>query len=306
MIAWITRSVWLAIALVFAMLVFHFHLAWGWALVTTAAVILALKFAITTVNFAVAAIANRNDPVGFKLQPMRFFYGFMEEQFATTASLFWTLPWLVLKKLPPPTSPRADRLPVLMIHGYVCNRGYWIPAAQQLIAQGYVTDCVTLEPAFGNIEKYPALIEARVQALKAQTGAPKVVLVCHSMGGLAARAYLRAYGEASIAHVITVGTPHDGTVIAQLGVGENTRQMERRSVWRKALALDEPAARYPLFTTIYSRIDNIVAPARTGVLAGAKEIELIDVGHVAMSLAPRCLSVIFAEIARVGTRPTER
>jgi pimeloyl-ACP methyl ester carboxylesterase len=302
MIAWITRSVWLAIAGVFAVLAFHFQLSWGWAFAGTAAIILAVKFAITTVNFAVAAWANRNDPVGFKLQPMRFFYGFMEEQLATTASLFWTLPWLVLKKLPAPTSPRADCLPLLMIHGYVCNRGYWIPAAEKLIARGYVTDCVTLEPAFGNIEKYTALIEARVQALKAQTGAQKVVLVCHSMGGLAAREYLRRYGEASIAHVITVGTPHDGTVIAQLGVGANTRQMERKSVWRKALALDEPATRYPLFTTIYSRIDNIVAPARAAVLPGAKEIELEDVGHVAMSVSPRCLAVIFEEIARVAKR----
>lgn len=302
MIAWITRSVWLVIAGVFAVLAFHFHLAWGWAFVGTAAIILAAKFAITTVNFAVAAWANRNDPVGFKLHPLRFLYGFMEEQLATTASLFWTLPWLALKKLPAPANPRADRLPVLMIHGYVCNRGYWIPAAEKLIALGYVADCVTLEPAFGDIEKYPALIEARVQALKAQTGAEKVVLVCHSMGGLAARAYLRKVGEASIAHVITVGTPHDGTVIAQIGVGANTRQMERKSVWRKALALDEPATRYALFTTIYSRIDNIVAPARTGVLPGAKEIELEDVGHVAMSVSPRCLSVIFEEIERVAKR----
>jgi hypothetical protein len=86
MIAWITRGVWLAIAGAFAMFAFHFHLAWGWALVATAALILAVKFAITTVNFAVAAWANRNDPVGFKLHPMRFLYGFMEEQMATTAS----------------------------------------------------------------------------------------------------------------------------------------------------------------------------------------------------------------------------
>jgi triacylglycerol lipase len=302
MIAWITRGVWLAIAGAFAMFAFHFHLAWGWALVATAALILAVKFAITTVNFAVAAWANRNDPVGFKLHPMRFLYGFMEEQMATTASLFWTLPWLVLKKLPAPANPRADRLPVLMIHGYVCNRGYWISAAEKLINQGYVTHCLTLEPAFGDIEKYPALIEAAVQALKTQTGAKQVVFVCHSMGGLAARAYLRKMGEGSVAHVITVGTPHEGTVIAQLGVGTNTRQMERKSVWRKALALDEPATRYSLFTTIYSRIDNIVAPARTAVLPGAKEIELEDVGHVAMSVSPRCLAVIFEEIERVAKR----
>lgn len=302
MIAWLTRSIWLGIALVFAVLLLRFHLSWFWALVTTLFFVIALKFAITTVNFGIAAWANRADPVGFKLHASRFLYGFFEEQLATTASLFWTLPWLVLKKLPTPKTPPADRLPVLMIHGYVCNRGYWVPAAQQLIAKGFVVDCITLEPAFGDIENYPALIEAQVQALKARTGAQKVVLVCHSMGGLAARAYLRKHGEGSIAHVITVGTPHDGTVIAQLGLGANTRQMERKSAWRKALALDEPATRYALFTTIYSRIDNIVAPARTAVLPGAKEIELNDVGHVAMSIAPRCLAAIFEEIERVGKR----
>jgi triacylglycerol esterase/lipase EstA (alpha/beta hydrolase family) len=300
MIAWITRSVWLAIACVFAVLVVRFDLPLVRALLVTLAIFLSIKFAITTVNFVIAALANRRDPVGFKLHPMRLLYGFMEEQWATTMSLFWTLPWAVLKTLPTPLTPLPHRLPVLMIHGYVCNRGYWIPAAQKLIAKGYVTDSITLEPAFGSIDTYTALIHAQVSALKAQTGAQKVVLVCHSMGGLAARAYLRDYGEGAIAHVITVGTPHDGTVIAQLGLGENTRQMERKSKWRKALALDEPATRYTLFTTIYSRIDNIVAPARTGVLPGAKEIELIDVGHVAMSSSPRCLAVIFDEIERVS------
>jgi pimeloyl-ACP methyl ester carboxylesterase len=195
---------------------------------------------------------------------------------------------------------KAHTLPVLFIHGFVCNRGYWIPTAQAAIARGYLTQSITLEPAFGSIENYAAIIARAVDDLRTQSGKSQVVLVCHSMGGLAARAYLRRHGDAHVRHVITVGTPHDGTVIASWGFGENARQMERSNAWRQALAQSESPALYTKFTTLYSRIDNIVAPARTAVLPGAKEIELVDVGHVAMATAPRCRHVLLDEIERVA------
>ena len=39
----------------------------------------------------------------------------------------------------------------------------------------------------------------------------KLVLVTHSMGGLAARAYLKRHGSARVAKLITLACPHHGT-----------------------------------------------------------------------------------------------
>ncbi|MBS4057882.1 MAG: VWA domain-containing protein [Bacteroidales bacterium] len=44
----------------------------------------------------------------------------------------------------------------------------------------------------------------------------KVVLMAHSMGGLAARAYIMNYGEGNIAGLITVSTPHLGSYLGYL------------------------------------------------------------------------------------------
>jgi pimeloyl-ACP methyl ester carboxylesterase len=273
----------------------------GWlqSSVVVLVAVLTLKFVVTSTNFLLAARANRTDPVGFAVPPLRIAYGFIEEAWHAMLGALVRLPWLVAAPLAVPHAPRAKRWPLLMIHGFVCNRGFWVPAAQQLIAQGYTVDAITLEPAFGSIDDYPVLIADAIAALKVKSGAERVVLVCHSMGGLAARAYLRDYGTAHVAHVITVGTPHHGTALAKFALSQNAAQMRCNGPWLRALEATEPADAFAQFTTLYSRIDNIVAPARTAVLPGAKEVELNDVGHVALGYAPRALHALFAEVDRV-------
>ncbi len=278
--------------------------AWPQSLALVVLGMLLAQLAVTATNFLLSAHANRADPVGFAVHPLRIAYGFFEEAWQALLGILVRLPWLVAAPLAAPQAPLAGRWPVLMIHGYVCNRGFWVPAARQLIARGYTVDTITLEPAFGSIDDYPALIAQAIAALKAKSGAARVVLVCHSMGGLAARAYLRDYGTAHVAHVITVGTPHHGTALARFALSTNAAQMQRDAPWLRALAATEPKDAYAQFTTLYSRIDNIVSPARTAVLPGAKEIELDDVGHVALGFAPRALHALFSEIDRVSEAPS--
>ncbi len=50
-----------------------------------------------------------------------------------------------------------------------------------------------------------------LQALIQKTGASSVNLVAHSMGGLVAAAYLRAYGPGKVRRLVTLGTPFLGT-----------------------------------------------------------------------------------------------
>ena len=82
---------------------------------------------------------------------------------------------------------------------------------------------VNLEPVFGSIDGYAPQIDAAVQQLTETTGLPPL-LVCHSMGGLAARAWLkRMNAESRVHHVVTIGTPHRGTSFADWGVGRFER-----------------------------------------------------------------------------------
>ncbi|MFN7780641.1 MAG: esterase/lipase family protein, partial [Betaproteobacteria bacterium] len=112
----------------------------------------------------------------------------------------------------PPLARDPARPAVLLIHGYVCNRAVWRP----LLASGKLAGCnvatVNLEPVFGSIDAYAAVIDAAVERLRADSGAAQVVLVCHSMGGLAARAYLRRQGASAGARGLTLASPPAGPV----------------------------------------------------------------------------------------------
>lgn len=54
----------------------------------------------------------------------------------------------------------------------------------------------------------------KIDAFYAQNGNQKINLIGHSMGGLIIRAYAQRYGMGKINKIVTVGTPHYGTVKA--------------------------------------------------------------------------------------------
>ena len=183
--------------------------------------------------------------------------------------------------------PSSDQTGVVFIHGFFCNRAIWTPWMAQLLTQNRAFVAVTLEPAFGSIDNYTVLVEAAVAKVTQATGqAP--TLICHSMGGLAARAWLRSNlaNEARIQRVITIGTPHFGTALSTekaLLPFTNTHQMQRLGSWTRQLAKDEPASLYAKFTCWYSNCDNIVVPTSTAMLPGADNRLVTAQGHVSMA-----------------------
>lgn len=180
---------------------------------------------------------------------------------------------------------------MLLVHGFMCNRGLWSDWYAPLAEQGSPVIAVNLEPMLGSIDDYVATLDEAVTRLTAATGLPPLV-VAHSMGGLAVRAWMRAVpgADARVFHVVTLGTPHHGTWLARWGHGTNARQMRYRSPWIQALAAAEPAGRYRLFTCWHTCGDNIVFPLGTAALHGAKVLYLPHVGHVALAGHPEVLA----------------
>ena len=188
---------------------------------------------------------------------------------------------------------------VLLVHGYFCNRGIWRPWLLRLRAQGIPCTALTLEPAFGHIDDWVPAIEAAVADLTRSTGLPPLV-VAHSMGGLAVRAWLAAQPDAAVArarmlHLITIGTPHQGTWMARFGHTRNARQMRIGGDWLTTLARAETShAEASHVTCFYGHADNIVFPASTATLPGADNRHLRAVAHVAMVDHP----AVWAEVMR--------
>ena len=228
-----------------------------------------------------------------------------------TAELVWTtLAYSVLMPFPLlfgradsrlPAKAGPGTVPVLLLHGYICNGGIWTHMRRFLESNGVATYIHDLEPVYAGIDDYVDALAGRIEDICRSTGSPHLVIVAHSMGGLAARAYLRARGPVRVAKLITLGTPHHGTRNASLGLGANARQMEPGSSWLESLARGDPGAAAAPVTSIYSSDDNVVVPQESSVLEGAKNLRVSGIGHVSLAFSRTVQQMVLEELPRAGS-----
>jgi len=196
------------------------------------------------------------------------------EVMATELSFGWRQPWR--------TQAEPDHLPagatqgVLLVYGFSCNRAFWNVWMARLRRQpGVAFIAPSLEPAFGSIDAYADALEAGVQRLRALTGRMPLI-VGHSMGGVAVRAWWRRFGGPDVPAVITLGTPHEGTLLAAFSPARNARQMRYRCDWMQALPP------LPGLTSVWTPCDQMVMPAPTAVQPGGASHRVDAVGHVGL------------------------
>lgn len=235
----------------------------------------------------------------------------------------------------------ADRLPVatgvertpgrgvVLVHGFMCNRGFWNPWMRRLQASGVPFLAVNLEPPLTSIDDHLPTVDAAVRRMAQATGQP-VVVVGHSMGGLVARAWRAGPGRgAPVARIVTIGSPHHGTWMAAHSRAACGVQMRCGSDWMSALVrgecdgdtADAPAAvptlapaggapgvsrrpgAYADFICFYSDCDNIVFPTETGCLPGADNRLLAGLAHVELAFAPDVLRCVMEAAAAATPEP---
>ncbi len=252
-----------------------------------AVAILVVQTFVLAVEFALLPWFNRRDAVP------RAGLGLLLRAWVRESVTAWRVfqfhqPWREHAEPDVWPSEGQGRRAVIFVHGFFCNRALWNPWLSRLRAAGVPAQAINLEPSFASIDAYVALIDAAVAQAERATGRPPL-LVGHSMGGIAIRAWWRAHGEAAgrrVHHVVTIGSPHHGTHLARFSRAPNARQMRRTSAWLKNLAAAEPVTRRERFTCFYSHCDNIAAPASTAALPGADNRHLPGWPHLAMALAP--------------------
>ena len=249
--------------------------------------------AILAVEFVWMHQQNRGDPAP-RATVFQVVRAWWQEVITAPLVFCWQQPFRSQRFADTPLDAVANKTAVLLVHGFVCNRGLWNPWLGRLQQQGVPFCAVNLEPPWASIDDYANTIDMAIRRLHAATGHP-VLLVAHSMGGLAIRAWLRRSGaDDLVQHVITIGSPHQGTWLARFAVTVNGRQMQRKSSWLDELAITESAARRAKFTCFFSHCDNIVFPASTASLPGANNVHLPGYAHVHMARN----EVIFQELWR--------
>lgn len=210
---------------------------------------------------------------------------------------FLRQPWALNPPAYLPATGAIAKVPVVLVHGYVCNHRIWDDTVAALQANGHPVLAIDLEPLFTSIDHYAAVVETAVAELCRETGATQVALIGHSMGGLAIRAWMRAHGTQRVARVLTLGTPHAGTQIAPHIRTLNGQQMGWRSQWLNDLAAQESSATRALMRIAITPQDNIVYPQRAQVLAGVDVTVFEGIGHLQMCLEKPVIDWVLAQLS---------
>jgi pimeloyl-ACP methyl ester carboxylesterase len=198
-------------------------------------------------------------------------------------------------------APAPAQLPIVLVHGVMVNDGVWFTIRRYLARQAAgAVYTINYGPPYGDIEHFAGQLGAKIESVCAATGATRVLLVCHSMGGLVARAYLRQRGPARIERIITIGTPHHGSVFARGVIGRCLVQMRPGNAWLVELNRDEAKPPPVPITSIWSRHDSLVAPQASGKLACAENIAIVGVGHNALLADKRVLELLRSSLACKG------
>ncbi len=188
--------------------------------------------------------------------------------------------------------------PILFVHGYLHNQIAWFWFIRQLQKKIGIRTIysVNLTPPFAAIADLASLLQKKIEDIKRETGATQVILIGHSMGGLAS-AYFTEYlaNPNEVATVITLGTPFKGTKLAVLGYGQNAAEMVPNSHFLTELTHRIQKSAVP-YCSVASKIDNIVIPWQSALLAGEKNKNLVleDHGHLRLLLSP----IIIEQVAQ--------
>ena len=260
---------------------------------------LAIPTLLTAWWFALAWVYRAPRPPEARIAASRIPALFLHEMLA----IAWSVPRMILyRALLRDPAPAPATAPVLLLHGVLCNAGVWLPIVRYLAARG-IGPLYTLSygPPLASIDRFADQASAKLDAILAATGATQVIIVGHSMGGLVARACARRHGSERVRRIITLGTPHHGSILAYLFFGVSLSQLRPRSRWLLALN-DRHGFAEPPITSIWSWHDSMVAPQTSSVLEGARNEAVVGIGHNALLADPEVLRRLATEIVDASPR----
>ncbi|HEX6419874.1 MAG TPA: triacylglycerol lipase [Acidimicrobiales bacterium] len=202
---------------------------------------------------------------------------------------------LVGAATPAPAQTAAD--PILFVHGWNSSASAWNTMIDRFAAAGYPRSrmlAITYNSNQSNATIAGQVRDA-VASLRASTGAARVDVITHSMGGLSSRYYLKNLGGTSVVDDwVSLGGPNHGTSTAYLCYlfSAGCRDMIPGSSFLNNLNAGDETPGTVSYGTFWSSCDEVINPDTSTVLSGATNTNVGCLGHSAL----RTDANVFAQV----------
>jgi pimeloyl-ACP methyl ester carboxylesterase len=161
--------------------------------------------------------------------------------------------------------------PVILVPGWSDRGRVLHHLRDHLVGEGWPTvRVIDFADRYGSNVVHAEELARAIHDLR-RTGFETIDVVAHSMGGLAVRHYLNAFGDkAMIRTVVFLATPHRGTLTARIAWGKGAREMRPGSSFLRALNATQLPEAVRAFT-VRMPIDFRVLPGASARLPGAHD-----------------------------------
>ncbi|MDZ7832461.1 MAG: alpha/beta fold hydrolase [Desulfobacterales bacterium] len=169
----------------------------------------------------------------------------------------------------PPKKVSDPRPPILLVHGWSSGSHAFMLISWYLKRKKFKNIyTMTYRPVMADLEGLSQKVADRINEVLKKTGAEKVNIVAHSLGGVLARyAIKNLYMEDKVSRLISIGSPHRGSRVAALWpYGRNTLQLLYESDFIKALEEGGLTPGRVKYVSIYSAFDNFIIPQESANL----------------------------------------
>src|SRR3954452_7734195 len=198
--------------------------------------------------------------------------------------------------------PLAARVPVVLVHGLVDNHSIFAVMRRSLRRRGFAhVYSWNYSPLLTDVARGAEALGEHLQRICERTGHERVHVVGHSLGGLIARYHVqRQGGDRHVESLVTLGTPHQGSVLAHLLPTPLVRQLRPGSAVLRELSEASPGIRTPV-TALYSDLDQVVLPTSAGRCdhpdLRARNVLVRGVGHMSLPFHRAVLDEVATTLA---------
>ncbi|HEV3000865.1 MAG TPA: triacylglycerol lipase [Solirubrobacteraceae bacterium] len=180
----------------------------------------------------------------------------------------------------PATASAHD--PILFVHGWNSNSTTWTTMVNRFAADGWTS--AELNNWSYNTSQSNATtaqeIKTKVDGILAATGAAKVDVITHSMGGLSSRYYVKNLGgDLKVDEWVSLGGPNHGTDTANFCFSTACTEMRIGSSFLAALNSGDETPGAVSYRTWWSPCDSVINPDSSVSLSGATNTKTACLSH---------------------------